>query len=77
MNNTKPIPGAQQPSWPKSLDWSQRGRANAVIMIDDRITNLIENQWVNWFINSLIHLPTCYNFDKHALISKDAVNART
>jgi len=33
------------------------------------------NHWVNWFLNSLAHLPKCYNFDEHDMISKDIGNA--
>ena len=31
----------------------------------------------DWVTDLLIYLPKCYNFDKHALISKDTGNAHT
>ena len=66
--STQSIPCAHLPTQPKKLSWPAQGRANIAIVTGDEVTNLTD---------SLIYLPKCYNFDKHALISKDIVNAHT
>jgi len=62
------------------LGWPAWGRVDAASMIDDGVINFggkSLSQLIHCFIDIFIDILTNYSFDKHALISKDTINART